>query len=75
MKVTGVTVHFVDEGMDTGPIIAQQAVEVREEDTEPLLAERIHAAEHRLLPQVIRWIAEGRVHLDGRRVRVDSHRP
>lgn len=70
VKVTGVTVHFVDEGMDTGPIIAQEAVRVEQGDTEETLAARIHAVEHRLLPQVIRLIAAGRVRppLPGSRV-------
>jgi phosphoribosylglycinamide formyltransferase-1 len=70
VKITGVTVHFVDGGMDTGPIIAQQAVEVEPGDTEETLAARVHAAEHQLLPRVVRWIAEGRVRLDGRHVTV-----
>lgn len=70
VKITGVTVHFVDLGMDTGPIIAQRAVEVQADDTEETLSARIHEAEHQLLPQVVRWIAEGRVKLEGRRVTV-----
>ncbi|WP_019006562.1 phosphoribosylglycinamide formyltransferase [Cohnella laeviribosi] len=70
VKLTGATVHFVDGGMDTGPIIAQQAVEVLDGDTEETLAERIHAAEHELLPRVVRWMAEGRIKLDGRKVTV-----
>lgn len=61
VKVTGVTVHFVDEGLDTGPIIAQEAVRVEEGDTEETLAERIHAVEHALLPETIRLLAEGKV--------------
>jgi phosphoribosylglycinamide formyltransferase 1 len=61
VKVTGVTVHFVDEGLDTGPIIAQRAVRVFEDDTHDSLAERIHAVEHELLPETIRLIAAGRV--------------
>ena len=69
VKVTGVTVHFVDGGVDTGPIIAQEALAVEENDTEETLAERIHRIEHRLLPEVVRKIAEGRVRLEGRRVR------
>lgn len=74
VKVTGVTVHFVDEGLDTGPIIAQEPVRVREGETVESLAARIHAVEHRLLPTVIRLIAQGKVHppLPGKRVvRVD----
>ncbi|WP_276356620.1 phosphoribosylglycinamide formyltransferase [Cohnella caldifontis] len=70
VKITGATVHFVDGGMDTGPIIAQQAVEVCQDDTEETLAARVHAAEHELLPRVVRWIAEGRVTLTGRQVSI-----
>lgn len=66
VKITGVTVHFVDGGMDTGPIIAQRAVEVLDGDTEETLAERIHKAERELLPRVVQFIAEGRVELNGR---------
>ncbi len=60
VKVTGVTVHFVDEGLDSGPIIAQEPVRVEEGDTPESLAARIHAVEHRLLPATIRLIATGR---------------
>lgn len=70
VKLTGVTVHYVDGGMDSGPIIAQTAVEVADDDTESSLAERIHAAEQALLPSVIGLIAENRVSLDGRRVTI-----
>ncbi len=70
VKVAGCTVHFVDGGVDTGPIIAQRAVEVRDDDDEAALAARILAAEHQLYPEVIRALAEGRVTRDGRRVRV-----
>lgn len=70
VKVTGVTVHFVDGGMDTGPIIAQRAVEVADDDTEASLAERIHAVEQTLLPSTIAQIAQGRIMLDGRKVTV-----
>lgn len=69
-RITGVTVHFVDGGMDTGPIIAQRAVEVLEGDTAETLGTRIHQAEHQLLPDVVKWIAEGRVTLNGRKVTV-----
>ncbi|AZN39523.1 phosphoribosylglycinamide formyltransferase [Paenibacillus albus] len=72
VKLTGVTVHFVDGGMDTGPVIMQQAVEIRDDDTEETLGERIHAVEHELLPLAVRRIAEGRVVLDGRKVTVRS---
>ena len=68
VKVAGVTVHFVDEGVDTGPIIAQATVSVRDDDTEESLAERILVEEHRLYPDVIRRFAEARLALHGRRV-------
>jgi phosphoribosylglycinamide formyltransferase-1 len=61
VKVTGVTVHYVDEGVDTGCIIAQQPVLVEADDTADTLAARIHEAEHELLPRVIRMIAAGKV--------------
>jgi phosphoribosylglycinamide formyltransferase-1 len=61
VKVTGCTVHFVDDGVDSGPIIAQRAIEVRDDDDEHSLAERMHAAEHELLVGVLRDIASGRV--------------
>lgn len=69
-KVTGATVHFVDGGTDTGPIIAQQAVPIAEDDTKETLSARIQQAEHALLPAVVKWIAEGRVALDGRKVTI-----
>ena len=59
VKVAGVTVHFVDEGVDTGQIIAQASVPVRDDDTEESLSERILVQEHRLYPDVIRRFAEG----------------
>ncbi|MDN5327256.1 MAG: phosphoribosylglycinamide formyltransferase 1 [Moorella sp. (in: firmicutes)] len=68
VKFSGCTVHFVDAGMDTGPIIAQAVVPVRNDDTPETLAARILAEEHRLYPRVIKWLAEGRVELRGRRV-------
>jgi phosphoribosylglycinamide formyltransferase-1 len=73
-KVTGVTVHFVDEGLDTGPTIAQEAVRIEEGDTFDTLAERIHAVEHELLPRTVRMLAAGSIKppLSGTRVvRVD----
>jgi phosphoribosylglycinamide formyltransferase-1 len=71
VKVAGCTVHFVDEGTDTGPVIAQAAVPVLDGDTEDSLAARILEQEHRLYPQAIQWIAEGRLSLHGRTVRLD----
>ena len=70
VKVSGCTVHFVDETVDGGPIIAQAAVPVLDDDTEAALADRILAEEHRLLPLVLQWFAEGRVRREGRRVRL-----
>ncbi|MGI9860437.1 phosphoribosylglycinamide formyltransferase [Moorella naiadis] len=72
VKYSGCTVHFVDAGTDTGPIIAQAVVAVRDDDTPETLAARILVEEHRLYPEVIKWIAEGRVELQGRRVRVKA---
>ncbi len=69
VKLSGCTVHFVDEKMDHGPVIAQAAVPIQADDTEFSLAERILIEEHRLLPQVIQWFAEGRLSIDGRVVR------
>jgi phosphoribosylglycinamide formyltransferase-1 len=70
VRVSGATVHFVDEGTDTGPIVLQVPVEVRDDDTEETLAARILPVEHRLYPEAIRLFAEGRLHIDGRRVRI-----
>jgi len=67
-KVSGCTVHFVDSGTDTGPIILQTAVPVLEDDTEETLSQRIHAEEHKLYPAAIRLFAEGRLQVEGRRV-------
>jgi len=67
VKVTGITVHLANEDYDKGPIVAQQAVEVREDDTIETLEERIHQAEHQLYPAVIPAIAEWRMSLDAPR--------
>lgn len=63
-KVTGITVHFANEDYDKGPIIAQRAVEVREDDTLEALEARIHEAEHELYPEVVSLLAQRRVHID-----------
>jgi phosphoribosylglycinamide formyltransferase-1 len=68
VKISGATVHFVDEGVDTGPIILQSSVPVQPDDTEETLAARILAEEHRLYPQAVRLFAEGRLRIVGRRV-------
>ena len=72
VKVTGATVHLVDEGTDTGPIVLQATVPVLEGDTEETLAARILVEEHRLFPDAIRLYAEGRLAVEGRRVRIRS---
>jgi phosphoribosylglycinamide formyltransferase-1 len=68
-KVTGATIHFVDEGVDTGPIVLQAAVPILEHDTVTTLATRVLVEEHRLYPEAIRLYAEGRLAIEGRRVR------
>lgn len=68
VKVTGVTVHFVDEGVDTGPIILQEAVPVLDGDTSQTLHSRIQEKEHLLYPRAIKLYAEGRLKIVGRRV-------
>jgi phosphoribosylglycinamide formyltransferase-1 len=70
MKVSGATVHFVDEKYDHGPIIAQETVPVRHGDTPESLADRVLEVEHALLPRVVAWLAEGRVSVRGRIVDV-----
>lgn len=70
VRVAGCTIHFVDEGADTGPIIAQAAVPVLPDDDEASLAARIQQQEHRLLPAVVKAIASGSVSLEGRTVRL-----
>ena len=70
VKVTGVTVHFADEVFDRGAIIAQEAVVIREDDTEDSLAERIHEVEHRIYPAALQLIAEQRIEVTGRCVHI-----
>ena len=70
VKVSGVTVHFVDEGCDTGPIIVQNAVPVLENDTEETLSERILEQEHKIYPQAIKLIAEDKLKIEGRKVKL-----
>jgi phosphoribosylglycinamide formyltransferase-1 len=70
VKVTGVTVHFVDEGVDSGPIILQQPVEVPPDPDPEELEEQIHSVEHELLPRAIRLIASGAVRLDDQNPRL-----
>ena len=76
VKVTGCTVHFIDAAVDAGPIIGQQTVPVRDDDTPETLHPRIHAAEHELYPQCVAAIARGEVAVQGRRVyRIDRQVP
>lgn len=70
-KVTGCTVHFVDTGVDTGPIIIQEAVCISPDDTASALHARIQCVEHRLLPEATRLLALGKLSIDGRHVRVE----
>ena len=72
VKVSGCTVHFVDEGTDTGPIIAQATVPVLDTDDADTLAARILEQEHRLYPHVLKLLAEGRVSIEGRRVKIKT---
>jgi phosphoribosylglycinamide formyltransferase-1 len=69
-RVSGATVHFVDDGVDTGPIVLQAAVPVLPDDTEATLADRILAEEHRLYPEAVRLFVRGRLEIRGRRVQI-----
>ena len=68
-KITGVTIHFVDEQVDHGPVIVQEPVEVAADDTEATLQARIQALEHKLYPEVVDAFARGLITVDGRTVR------
>ena len=70
VKISGATVHFVDEGCDTGPIIVQAAVPVKENDTEETLSDRILEQEHKIYPQAIKLFAEGKLKIEGRKVKI-----
>nr|HPM00477.1 phosphoribosylglycinamide formyltransferase [Bacillota bacterium] len=70
VKVSGATVHFVDEGTDSGPIIFQEAVPVYFEDTSETLAARVLQVEHRLLPAAVGLFCEGRLRIEGRKVKI-----
>lgn len=70
VKVSGCTVHFADEGMDTGPIILQRAVPVYDDDTEETLSARILEKEHQIYPEAIKLYSEGRLKIEGRKVRI-----
>ena len=68
VKITGVTVHFVDDGVDTGPIILQSVVPIDDSDSEDSLLEKIHIEEHRIFPEAVRLFCEGRLSISGRNV-------
>ena len=70
VKFSGCTVHFIDEGVDTGPIIIQSVVPVFQEDTEETLAARILKEEHRIYPQAIQFFSEGKIKITGRKVQI-----
>jgi phosphoribosylglycinamide formyltransferase-1 len=72
VRFSGCTVHFVDEGTDTGPVIAQAVVPVLPGDTEEALGARVLVEEHRLYPAAIDWFARGQLSLEGRQVRVEG---
>lgn len=71
VKISGCTVHFVDEGVDTGPIIMQKAVQVFDDDNEEILAARILKEEHKIYPRAIQLFAEGKIEIKGRKVRIN----
>ena len=71
-KITGCTVHFVDEGLDTGPVIIQAAVPVFIDDNEETLSERILKEEHRIYTLAIRFFAQGKIHINGRKVSISN---
>lgn len=70
VRISGCTVHFVDEGVDTGPIIIQAAVPVSPDDTEEALSKRILALEHKIYPEAVRLYSEGRLKIEGRKVKI-----
>jgi len=73
VRVAGATVHFADEGVDTGPIVLQAAVPVLPGDTEETLSRRILAEEHRIYPEAVRLFAEGRLRIEGRIVHIGEN--
>lgn len=69
VKVTGVTVHFVDEDLDSGPIILQEAFSIDPDDSVEELEEKIHKVEHKIYPEAVKYFCEDRLEIDGRRVK------
>jgi phosphoribosylglycinamide formyltransferase-1 len=74
VKFSGCTVHFADEGVDTGPIIIQSVVPVYDDDTVDTLQQRILKEEHRIFSQAIQFYAEGKLEIVGRKVRIRNHK-
>ncbi len=72
-KVSGATVHFVDEGADTGPIILQESVKVMEDDDAQSLADRVLTVEHKLLPEAVRLMCEDAIQVNGRKVTIKKN--
>ena len=72
VKYSGCTVHFVDEGIDTGPIIVQETVKIKNGDTEETLSKRILAKEHKAYPEAVRLVAEKKISVVGRKVKILS---
>jgi phosphoribosylglycinamide formyltransferase-1 len=72
VKYSGCTVHLVDEGVDTGPIIIQSVVPVLDDDTEETLAARILKEEHKIYPQAIKYFSEGKIEIKGRKVHIKN---
>ena len=70
MKVSGVTIHFVNEKLDAGPIIIQEAFKLSEEETIETLEQKIHKMEHRVYPKAVALFAEGRISVKGRKVKI-----
>ncbi len=74
VKFSGCTVHFADEGVDTGPIIIQSVIPAYDDDTADTLQQRILKEEHRIFPQAIQFYAEGKLEIVGRKVRIKNHK-
>jgi len=70
VKVTGVTVHFVDEGLDSGPIIIQKAVDINQDESMEELEEKIHCVEHEIYPLAVKYFCEDRLKIEGRKVKI-----
>jgi phosphoribosylglycinamide formyltransferase-1 len=70
VRYSGCTVHFVDDGVDTGPIILQAVIKVKDNDTEETLSKRILAKEHMIYPQAVKLFAEGRIKISGRKTKI-----